>query len=1207
MPNIRISALPPAILPLDDPNTLFEVTVLEAGEEVSRKISLSDIAASTGLDASFLTLSANAQLPNERVLTEGTNISFVDTGPNGTLTISASSTTSFPLLAPDGSAGIPQYSFASDPDSGMFLVGADILGLSAGGIEAARLVETAGVPQLIVPLVNAVATPTLAFGDGDSGFFQPLDDNIQVSLVGVSRFFWELDSFAAAAGTGPSMRNLAAGATAPGFTPRRSDPDTGLGSAGGDQLSLIAGGVEIARATEVVAANQFAIAQSGASTVPELTSLADPDTGFRWPADNTTVWIGGGTRAWNFSTVKFFSQFSDGPALMNRLAQAAVPTVVPDHADDNTGLGATGSDVLTLVAGGVEGVRVTEVAAAITVDIQGALNANGVSTFIDDVAFRDGGDVEFFDPTNAVRALLVTTLGPPDTFRISGAGQLEHLDVRSFNTSVRLRDSIPLEMVEFAISPSFVAGSGFFWVRDDVPNVPIFTDDAGTDFILNAPAVSPDPILLSSGGAGVPSYSFAVDTDTGMFNPALDSVGLTVGGVLGLSLAEAGSHVIQTNEEHVGLTASVTQTQAGGLALLSSYNEIAIVGTTGDALTAFGVAVGERLIVINNGANDLQLFPDVGDNIGAGLNLAITIAAGEIGIFIGRDAINWDTLYNATSTPVQAVPGGANTAVQFNNAGAFGGSPDFEWDGSELKVEASQAGIIADESDGGGASFVRVTSTSTGDSGIQLEFNSTTGTSAALRQVTPGGALEDIWISFAEDAGVGIRHNNIQKLLTIASGVQFDDSLYVIEKAAANADIAAQGQFWVRNDIPNTPMFTDDVGTDFVLNDSGIAVSGTPVNNQLAIWTGANTLEGDSQVTWDGTTLRIFESTVAEAIEITPNLITPVINFSGATNVSFTGPSAALGYTFDQGARFGNTLRINTTIPTLLFEIATVERAAMTALATSFTVDVGGQTSGNLFQINNSLVTMLSVDATNGLRVFETGAEVDYIETRHDGVDGNITVFNGLDLNFIGASVGYKFDESIYVTEKAAANADFAGLGQFWVRNDVPNIPMFTDDVGIDFKLGVANDAVQARRTTSFTITTAFTDVTLDTTDIETDAAIIEHSATTDRIEALVAGTYEVTYGADIDPSAAGNDNIRAFGRVRLNDLGVDLPGSLASTSAYEDASTIGNQVFGRLQCSFIVVLAISDFITLQLMKVETGGTGIFTAEEVTVTAKRLL
>jgi hypothetical protein len=183
-----------------------------------------------------------------------------------------------------------------------------------------------------------------------------------------------------------------------------------------------------------------------------------------------------------------------------------------------------------------------------------------------------------------------------------------------------------------------------------------------------------------------------------------------------------------------------------------------------------------------------------------------------------------------------------------------------------------------------------------------------------------------------------------------------------------------------------------------------------------------------------------------------------------------------------------------------------------------------------------------------------------------------------------------------------------ATVGQFWVRDDVPNIPMYTDDTGIDFKLGVANDAVQARRTTSYVLTTAFADVTLDTTDIETDAAIVEHNGvSTDNIEAIVAGTYEITYGVDIDPGAAGNDNIQAFGRIRVNDGGVDLPGSLASQSAFEDASTIGNLVFGRLQCSFIVVLAASDFVTLQLMKVEIGGTGIFTAEEVTVTVKRLL
>ena len=38
------------------------------------------------------------------------------------------------------------------------------------------------------------------------------------------------------------------------------------------------------------------------------------------------------------------------------------------------------------------------------------------------------------------------------------------------------------------------------------------------------------------------------------------------------------------------------------------------------------------------------------------------------------------------------------------------------------------------------------------------------------------------------------------------------------EKSAAGADVAGFGQFWTRDDAPNTPMFTDDAGNDFELN-----------------------------------------------------------------------------------------------------------------------------------------------------------------------------------------------------------------------------------------------------------------------------------------------------------------------------------------------------------------------------------------------------
>lgn len=42
-------------------------------------------------------------------------------------------------------------------------------------------------------------------------------------------------------------------------------------------------------------------------------------------------------------------------------------------------------------------------------------------------------------------------------------------------------------------------------------------------------------------------------------------------------------------------------------------------------------------------------------------------------------------------------------------------------------------------------------------------------------------------------------------------------SIYLKEQAAAGGDIAAYGQWWVKSDTPNNPMFTDDAGTDFHL------------------------------------------------------------------------------------------------------------------------------------------------------------------------------------------------------------------------------------------------------------------------------------------------------------------------------------------------------------------------------------------------------
>ena len=96
---IKITDLGPASLPLAGTEQL---EIVQNG--MSRRVAADDIAASAaGLDATFVTISANAILPNERVITAGTNVSLVDGGPNSTITINA--LTQNPFSTPLGILG----------------------------------------------------------------------------------------------------------------------------------------------------------------------------------------------------------------------------------------------------------------------------------------------------------------------------------------------------------------------------------------------------------------------------------------------------------------------------------------------------------------------------------------------------------------------------------------------------------------------------------------------------------------------------------------------------------------------------------------------------------------------------------------------------------------------------------------------------------------------------------------------------------------------------------------------------------------------------------------------------------------------------------------------------------------------------------------------------------------------------------------------
>ena len=106
---------------------------------------------------------------------------------------------------------------------------------------------------------------------------------------------------------------------------------------------------------------------------------------------------------------------------------------------------------------------------------------------------------------------------------------------------------------------------------------------------------------------------------------------------------------------------------------------------------------------------------------------------------------------------------------------------------------------------------------------------------------------------YSEGTGVTITNGTFVK--TDASGVVQGDIKTVYE---ANAD---------------TNAFTDAEQTKL---GSAVILTGTPVNNQLGVWTNANTQEGDANLTWDGSLL-----TVTGAVTATSTLTTTVQTVMG--------------------------------------------------------------------------------------------------------------------------------------------------------------------------------------------------------------------------------------------------------------------------------------------------------------------------------------
>lgn len=112
-------------------------------------------------------------------------------------------------------------------------------------------------------------TTGIAFGDGNTGFYESADNVVQVLIGGspVGTFASGI-TITGTAATSARLLNVTSSATIPVYSFSNGDANTGIGTPGSDKLSMIAGGVEAIRSTE-----------AGGAIVNDLTGVATLITG----------------------------------------------------------------------------------------------------------------------------------------------------------------------------------------------------------------------------------------------------------------------------------------------------------------------------------------------------------------------------------------------------------------------------------------------------------------------------------------------------------------------------------------------------------------------------------------------------------------------------------------------------------------------------------------------------------------------------------------------------------------------------------------------------------------------------------------------------------------------------------------------------------------------------------------------------------------
>lgn len=875
MPNVRISDLPPAILPLTGAE-LLEITQ----NGLSYKVTSNELQQPLGLQADFVTLSANVDLPNERILTAGVGISIVDGGPGLDVTISSTAVPGGQVDSVVGGSNITVD--ATDPANPIVNLDDPVLANVSGNITG----DVNGVT-----LSNA--GPATAFLNQSGGYTVP--PGVGGSLAGLS----DVDL------TGQAQYDLLFNVDGANWEDTAGNLifDTAafaLQLGAGYALNMIDASVTSRRVAEIAVAGtpSVTIDHPSVQVVAEVSTTSNVEvavTGAVLPLLNDgDVYLilavaqhhQGNTGGQNIHGADIAIATGTGVPYGNCRDDIEPPSAVPGSA---TGQWFCGVTMITYSTAFDAQIQLEHSAGATATHYvnNAALIAINMTQFgTENVDFFRSVLAPFVTVTDAGWSNLSPTITIGDgvsDWLLFGAFQCDQPNVAAARIEFGLFDG--------AVNSTYVIHQ--FADLQDIKSVSfsvVLQGIAATTFQTAARAVAASTNtarIFTSSIIAIRLNRFAQYSITSAAGPTSPpgaaEFSLLTDSIVANSSSDWGILAFVRNQWIAntlsGTTYARANINAGGFTTLSGFSasspqaivENATVELTGKQMVpitdlsgvvatdtvgaelrwippaTFGSALANVynmvLFTWNTLDNSTEVFT-VGDPVldtqidGLTINMfgaySFPIADGTVGQVLRTDGAG-----QLSFVTVAAVPAGADSNIQYNNGGVFGGESNFTYNDLEKGIT-----LTHDAAPGSGRPAVAITVNvaapamrfSTNQTGYSLmEVNANAGINVgfdldldftgadpdhALRLTDQAGSFLQTW---SRNGIVDISNSLLVVDTTAPAAVRISGAalLEMNERTVANAFVAGVGQFWVRDDAPNVPMFTNDVGTDFVLNAGG--------------------------------------------------------------------------------------------------------------------------------------------------------------------------------------------------------------------------------------------------------------------------------------------------------------------------------------------------------------------------------------------------